>query len=84
MREDRVILPPSRLRGVKMAKKSKSQKPKTEVKKLYSVISLPEQFRRSGILFTKQPTYLSEDEITEAILKEPKLVVEEVKEKPQK
>lgn len=46
---------------------------------VYSVTSKPDRFRRSGILFSKEPTLLDEDTMTEAIINEPMLIVEKVK-----
>ena len=50
----------------------------------YSVTAKFQPFRRSGILFGKEPIHLSADEITEAILNEPMLKVETLKAKPSK
>lgn len=55
-------------------KKTKLEKQKIQ----YSVISKPERFRRSGIEFSRIPTILDEDQITQAILDEPNLVVTKI------
>lgn len=45
---------------------------------VFSVTSKPDRFRRSGILFSKEPTLLDKDTMTETILNEPMLIVEKV------
>jgi hypothetical protein len=44
----------------------------------YSVISKGESFRRSGFLFSKVPTILTPDQITDEILNEQMLIVTKV------
>jgi len=58
--------------------KKESKQKKMAVK--YSVVSKVGYFRRSGILFSKTPTVLQENEITEEIKKEPMLEVTKLKE----